>query len=75
MLYILKIFLIIFLIIFLLSYIVRILIYFLFKRLKKQFENPYQQKPEGNVTIKNGGTSNKKVDKNVGDYIDYEEVK
>ena len=32
-------------------------------------------KPEGDVTIQQSRASEKKVSKNVGDYVDYEEIK
>ncbi|MFP4025913.1 MAG: DUF4834 family protein [Thiohalospira sp.] len=41
----------------------------------KDKQNQYNQKPEGDVTIKSSSRQNKKIDDDIGDYIDYEEVK
>ncbi len=40
---------------------------------KQQRENAFQRE-EGDVTIQYGRKNNKKVDKDKGEYIDYEEV-
>ena len=32
-------------------------------------------KPEGDVTVRQTASAQKKVNRNVGDYVDYEEVK
>jgi len=49
-----------------------------FKNMQKNFEDQqrqYQQKKDGDITVENRPDSNKKFDKNEGDYIDYEEIK
>lgn len=38
-------------------------------------QSKYNQKKEGEVTINTKPNQGKKIDKNEGDYIDYEEVK
>ncbi|MFC2096446.1 hypothetical protein ACFLQ3_01955 [Bacteroidota bacterium] len=46
--------------------------------MKKNFENKqnqYKDKKEGDVTINTKPDKNKKIDKDKGDYVDYEEVK
>jgi hypothetical protein len=38
-------------------------------------QNQYKNKREGEVTIEYKGTGKKSFDKNIGEYIDYEEIK
>jgi hypothetical protein len=70
--------------IFLISYLFRILAPYIFswflKRVEKKFTNQYNSttnqrktKKEGQVSINQTEKKEKKVDKNVGDYIDFEE--
>jgi hypothetical protein len=74
----LKFILIVFLIFFILKFIVQ---YFLRSFLKNMQKNSgdqqtqYNQKKEGDVTINSKPKTGKKIDKDEGDYIDYEEMK
>lgn len=70
------------LILFLIFFIIKFLAqYFLRSFMKKMRNNAgnqqsqYSQKKEGEVTINTKQNQGKKIDKNEGDYIDYEEVK
>jgi flagellar biosynthesis/type III secretory pathway M-ring protein FliF/YscJ len=74
---VIKFFLILFLIFILLGYIARFILRLFFKRLEKKFNNQAteQQRPEGEVYVDKGRPKDKMVDKNIGDYVDYEEVK
>ena len=36
---------------------------------------PEEGKPEGDVTVENKGPQGKKINKDEGDYVDYEEIK
>lgn len=40
-----------------------------------EFNNPYQSKNEGDITIDKNTTSKKQYSKNSGEYIDFEEIK
>jgi len=64
---------------FILKSIGRFFLPFLFSDLQKkmngQSHNQYQNKKEGEVTIEYKETGKKSYDKNIGEYIDYEEVK
>lgn len=73
---ILRFLLIFFLVIILISYIVRILARIFFKRIQRDFnqQQGYKNRPEGDVTVSSPPKQSKIVDKNVGDYVDYEEV-
>lgn len=73
------------LIIFSLSYIFRLLFPWMLRRLARRVQSQYgytnpsqEHRKEGNVKV-DGSTkhpnSKKKVSKNVGDYVDFEEVK
>lgn len=58
---------------------------FIKKTLSNSFFDNYQSnqstvreettKPEGSITIKENQKKNKKIDKNIGEYVDYEDVK
>jgi hypothetical protein len=75
---IIKFFLILFLIFFLLGYIARFMLRLFFKRVEKNFNSQNaqgHQRPEGDVYVNKGQQKGKIVDKNIGDYVDYEEVK
>lgn len=70
------------LILFLIYFIVRIFTRYIFrsyfKKMQGNFENQQHQhnnKKEGDVTINTKSGKGKKIDKNEGDYIDYEEIK
>lgn len=78
MLTLLRFILIFFLLVFLISYVVRLLLRFYLKRMEKRFNqhNHYQNtRPEGDVSFTRSPKAEKKVDKDVGDYVDYEELK
>jgi hypothetical protein len=77
MLYLLKFFAIVFLVIFLIGTIARIVLQSLFKRMGKKygFYQEEQTRPEGDVTVNPTKQKNKIVNKDVGDYVDFEEVK
>jgi len=66
-----------FLVIFLLGYISRILLHFFFKRMNKKYGGgqSHEQRPEGDVKVNQTRSAGKRVSKDVGDYIEYEEVK
>lgn len=70
------------LILFVIYFIVKIFTRFVlgsyFKNMQRNFENQqnqYNKKKEGDVTINTKPKTNKKIDKDEGDYIDYEEIK
>ena len=49
-----------------------------FKKMQGNFENQQNQhnnKKEGDVTINTKSGKGKKIDKDEGDYVDYEEIK
>lgn len=61
--------------------IIRVVTRFLFrsyaKKMRNNFENQqqnYNQKKEGDITIKTNHNDRKKIDKDEGDYVDFEEV-
>ena len=69
---------------FLVLYILQIVIRFIFRRyikkIQKQFDQQQefyknQNSKEGDVIIKKTEQSTKKVSKNDGEYVDYEEIK
>ncbi len=48
------------------------------KNMQQNFEerqNRYNQRKEGDVTIKKNSSNDKKIKKDEGDYIDFEEIK
>ncbi|MFC2152578.1 hypothetical protein ACFLSE_08630 [Bacteroidota bacterium] len=70
------------LILFLIYFIVRIFTRYVlrsyFKKMQRNFENQqnsYSNKKEGDVTINTDPNKGKKIEKEEGDYIDYEEIK
>ncbi len=70
------------LILFVIFFIVRIFTRYVlrryFSKMQQNFEDQqqqYQNKKEGDVTINTKPNSSKKIDKDEGDYVDYEEVK
>lgn len=70
------------LILFLIYFIVRIFTRYILKSFLKKMQgnvenqqNQYSKKKEGDVTINTKQNKSKKIDKNEGDYIDYEEIK
>lgn len=78
MLALLRFIFIFFLLVILISYVVRFLLRFYFKRMEKRFNQHshyHNTRPEGDVSITRTPKAEKMVDKDVGDYIDYEEVK
>jgi len=69
------------LILFIIFFLIRIITRFILKKYVQKMQNQYkdphhqtQQKKEGDVTIKSSSKQNKKIDDDVGDYVDYEEV-
>ncbi len=69
------------LILFLIYFIVRIFTRYIlrsyFKNAQRNFENQqnkYNQKKEGDVTINTKPSKGKKIDKDEGDYVDFEEL-
>ncbi|MDR0754707.1 MAG: DUF4834 family protein [Prevotellaceae bacterium] len=79
-----KVFFTILFFIFLFSYIFRLLLPYMMRRVMKRMErkiteqfngtaNRKQTKREGQVIIKQTDKKEKKVDKDIGDYIDFEE--
>lgn len=74
---ILKFFAIVFLILYVLSVVSRFLIRRFFKRMASRYNGQQQgsTRPEGDVFVSKSPNFEKKVDKNIGDYVDYEEVK
>lgn len=68
-------------ILFVIYLIIRVFTRFLFrsyaKKMRNNFENQqqnYNQKKEGDVTIKTKHQDRKKIDKDEGDYVNFEEV-
>ena len=78
MLYILRFFFIFFLAIIVLGYVFRFVARLYLKRFQNNYnqsQNKQKQRPEGEVYVSKTVKKDKVVDKDVGDYIDYEEVK
>jgi hypothetical protein len=74
---VLRFLLIFFLVIFIISYIIRVLLRVFFKRMESNFNQQQQgrnSRPEGDVSVSKPPKHDKLVDKDVGDYVDYEEV-
>lgn len=70
------------LILFLIYFIVRIFTRYIFrsyfKNMQRNFgnqQNQHNNKKEGDVTINTKSGKGKKIDKDEGDYVDYEEIK
>ncbi len=70
------------LILFIIFFIVRIFTRYVFrsyvKNMKRNFENQQNKnnnKKEGDVTINTKPKTGKKIDKDEGDYVDFEEIK
>jgi len=76
MLAFLRFILIAFLVMTILGYVFRILLKIYLTRLARKMNNQgeYKGQKVGETFIKNTTTKEKVVDKNVGDYVDYEEV-
>ncbi len=60
-------------------FIIRVITRFVVKKYIKNMQKRYEDqhhpnKNEGDVTIKSSSDSDKKIDNDVGDYVDYEEV-
>jgi hypothetical protein len=74
-----KIILFVYAVYFVLKSIARFLFPFLFtdfqRKMGGQNRSQFRNKREGEVTIEFKGTGKKSYDKNIGEYIDYEEVK
>lgn len=69
--------LIFFLIIFLLGYVFKLFARIFLKRVQRKYgggQSQKQQRPEGDVYVSKTVQKEKVVDKDVGDYVDYEEV-
>jgi len=66
------------LIIFIIFFLVRVIVRFIFrsyvKNMQQNFENQQKNKKEGEVTINTKPKTGKKIDKDEGDYVDYEEI-
>ncbi|PLX10223.1 MAG: hypothetical protein C0597_17100 [Marinilabiliales bacterium] len=69
-------------ILFLIYFIIRIVTRFALKRyarnMQQNFEqkqNRYNRKKEGDVTVNAKPQKSKKIDKDEGDYVDFEEIK
>ncbi|HOP03045.1 MAG TPA: hypothetical protein PL017_03380 [Tenuifilaceae bacterium] len=77
MLYLLRFFAVTFLILFLLGFIARILFRQAFKKMSQKYGQQGQQppRPEGEVSVNQSQHQKKKVSKDVGEYVDFEEVK
>ena len=61
------------------GFIGRLLVPFLIKRQVRKFQQEnktynYNQKPEGEVSVKEEKQNNKLIDENDAEYVDYEEV-
>ena len=70
------------LILFLIFFIIKFFAQFFLKSFLNKMQNnagnqqsQHNQKKEGDVTINTKPNQGKKIDKNEGDYIDYEEIK
>jgi len=74
-----KILLFVYAVYFILKTTARFLFPFLFKQVQQninqQSKNQFSKKREGEVTVEFKGTGKKTYDKNIGEYIDYEEIK
>lgn len=59
--------------------VARFFLPFMFKDFQQKMngngQNQHKNKREGEVTIEYKGTGKKSFDKNIGEYIDYEEIK
>ena len=68
-----------FLVIFLIAFISRLFLRSFFRRMESRFggtaEQQRKQRPEGEVYVSKSTKKEKIVDQDVGDYVDYEEVK
>jgi hypothetical protein len=65
-------------VIYLLGFIFRLFLRFYIKRMGKRYgwnAQESEQRPEGDIKLKGTQPKSKKVDKDLGDYVDYEEVK
>lgn len=66
------------LILLIIFFIIRLITRFVLKKyiknMQKRYEDHQNNKDEGDVTIKSSSGSDKKIDNDVGDYVDYEEV-
>ena len=69
------------LILLLIFFVIRLVTRFVLKKYIKNMQNRYEdkkqqyyQKKEGDVTIKSSSKGDKKIDEDLGDYVDYEEV-
>lgn len=70
--------LILFLIFFIVRIFTRYILQSFFKKMQGNVENQqnqYNKKKEGDVTINAKQNKGKKIDKDEGDYVDYEEIK
>ena len=77
MLILLRFFAIVTLVFFLIALIARFVLRNFFKRMQNQYnssERAGKQRPQGDVYVSKTPNKDKIVDKDVGDYIDYEEV-
>lgn len=66
------------LVIYIMGFIFRLLLRFYIKRMGKRYgwnAHESEQRPEGDIKVKGAQPKTKKVDKNIGDYVDYEEIK
>jgi large-conductance mechanosensitive channel len=67
------------LIIFIIFFLVRVIVRFIFRsyvrNVQQNFENQQNHKKEGDVTINTKPKAGKKIDKDEGDYVDFEEIK
>lgn len=66
------------LVIYAVGFIFRLLLRFYIKRMGKRYgwnAQESEQRPEGDIEVKGNRPQSKKVDKDLGEYVDYEEVK
>jgi hypothetical protein len=74
-----KIILFVYAVYFVLKSVARFLFPFLFSDFQRsmngQNRNQFKKQREGEVTIEHKGSGKKGFDKNIGEYIDYEEIK
>lgn len=77
MLYLLRFFAIVFLVLFLIGIVARLLFRQAFKRMSQKYgqHGSKPPRPEGEVSVKQTSAKSKKVSKDVGEYVEYEEVK
>jgi len=77
MLYFLRFLAISFLVLFLLGLISRLLLQLFVKRMGKRYgwNQSSQSRPEGDVTVNQTHQQNKMVNKDIGEYVDFEEIK